>query len=337
MLKGRPLQDAEDAITLQQLQKQNKQLKEDLAKEKRLAEEAVNALDQFRNTKRAPKIPVNSARKRLKGDVVEVIFGDLHGNKQNKEAVSALLRDLKGIQPDRIFMGGDIIDCGGFLAEHHTLGYVSESEDSYVEDCEATNQFLDALQEICPSAEIDYLEGNHEWRVERWAMNQKLAHHKDVDLLRRTFHPRNTLHLEKRGITYYEQGKVHVPNAPVGWVRKDNLWYVHKLSNASDSAQKALDLSASNVVYFDTHRAQYKPSYLPAHGMISAWNPGCLCNRQPLYCNTRPTRWTHGYLIRFISAGGAFQMVPISIDDGVSFGGVMFSRNTNTTNNTGDE
>lgn len=319
-----PLRKAEIENENKRLVTRMKRLETELESEKRLAKEAVSALEAER-TRSAPKRPtVGRKRKALKGDKVEVIFGDVHGNKHDPEAWKALLNDLRDIQPDRVFIGGDFIDCGGFLAEHHTLGYIAESEDSYIDDCAVSNVLLDSLQNVTNEAETHYLEGNHEWRVERWALTQKLSHHKDVDLLRRTFHPKHVLDLDRRGIRYYEQGKVHADKAPPGWVRMDKLWYVHKLSNSRNAASAAVDLASSNVVYFDSHRIDYMPKYIPGQGMVSAWNPGCLCQRQPLYCNTRPTNWNHGYLLRFITPSGNFQMVPISIDQGVSYGGAMF-------------
>lgn len=277
------LSEASTEVSVRQLRQQVTSLTRELEQEKKVASEAVQALEQER-AKTKPKInPRPKPRPRQPRDRVEVIFGDVHGNKHDPLAVKALLADLRLINPDRIFMGGDIIDCGGFLAEHHTLGYVAETEDSYIDDCSVGNALLDDIQNAAGNAEIDYLEGNHEWRVERWAVTQKLSHHKDVELLRRTFHPRHVLHLEKRGIKYYEQGVVHVDKAPPGWVRKDGLWYVHKLSNSRNAASAAVDLASANVVYFDSHRIDYMPKYIPGRGMVAAWNPGCLCKRQPLY------------------------------------------------------
>jgi hypothetical protein len=155
-------------------------------------------------------------------------------------------------------------------------------------------------------------------------LTQRLAHHKDVELLRKTFCAEHVLRLADRGIRYYRQGEMHGCEVP-GWVKLDKAFFVHKISNAKDAASVALAKAAGNIVYFDTHRAGFKPTYLPGVGLISAWNPGCLCKRQPLYANTNPTEWTHGYLLRFISrATGAFQMINVTINDGgVSYAGAL--------------
>ena len=292
--------------------------KAQLEAERRAHQETVKALERSRFT-RPPKKITPAISKAESGDIVEVIFSDVHGNKHDPAAMAALLGDLKTLRPDRIIIGGDFVDCGGFLAEHHTLGYVAETEDSYEDDVAVSNSLLDQILAAASPKEVHYIEGNHEWRVERWALTQRLAHHKDTDLLRRTFCPEHVLRLKDRGIHYYRQGQMHGCDTP-GWVKLDKMYFVHKISNARDAAEVAMAKAGGNICYFDTHRASFKPKYIPGMGLISAWNPGCLCKRQPLYANTRPTEWTHGYLVRFISRKtGNFQMTNITINEGTSY------------------
>jgi hypothetical protein len=294
-----------------------------LEAERRAHAETVKALERVRFTKPPKKITPRTSTAGT-GDIVEVIFSDVHGNKHDPAAMAAFLGDLKSLNPDRLIIGGDFIDCGGFLAEHHTLGYVAETEDSYEDDVAVANSLLDQILAAARPSEVHYIEGNHEWRVERWALTQRLAHHKDTDLLRRTFCPEHVLRLKDRGIAYYHQGKTHGDCDTPGWVKIDKAFFVHKISNARDAAGQAMAKAAGNIVFFDTHRAQFKPMHLPGVGLISAWNPGCLCKRQPLYANTRPTEWTHGYLVRFISKKtGNFQMTNITINDGVSYASLL--------------
>lgn len=317
------LQSIVTASQVTAAQTETAQARAQLEAERRAHAETVRALEKARFTKPPGKVkPVTS--RAGSGDVVEVIFSDVHGNKHDPAAMGALLGDLKTLSPDRIVIGGDFIDCGGFLAEHHTLGYVAETEDSYEDDVAVSNSLLDQILHAASPREVHYIEGNHEWRVERWAVTQRLAHHKDVDLLRRTFCPEHVLRLKDRGIRYYRQGQIHGDCDTPGWVRIDKAFFVHKISNARDAAGAAMAKAAANIVFFDTHRAAFKPMHLPGVGLISAWNPGCLCKRQPLYANTRPTEWTHGYLVRFISKKtGNFQMCNITINEGTSYASLL--------------
>jgi len=310
-------------MTVEMQKAKNVELAAQLAAETRRREEAVEALEKSRaaNRKKRPALP---KAPKLKGDVVEVTTGDWHGNKIDPAGFAAFLADLKMIQPDRLILGGDILDCGGVLAEHHTLGYVAESADSYEDDVATANGLLDQVQGC--ASEIHYLEGNHEWRVERWALGQKLSHAKDIELLRRTFAAEHVLGLADRAIRYYRSGETHGDSHVPGWVRFDDVWFVHRLSRSANSARAAVQSAAANVVYFDTHRADYLPVRKIGTGHIAAWNPGCLCRFQPLYCQTRPTEWTHGYLVRWISRTGKFLMINVPIIDGVSLGSSIFSK-----------
>lgn len=288
--------------------------------------ETLAQLEQARRTQPPKATKVSSPKTRGPRDSVEVICGDVHGNKADPKAVAAFLADVEKIQPDRITLGGDILDGGGFLAEHHTLGYVAETADSYEDDIAAANGFLDALQAAAPNAEIHYLEGNHEWRVERWIMGQKLQHQKDMEFLRRKFAAEFVLRLTERGIRHYRMGEVHDECGVPGWIRHKSLFYIHDLGAGRNAASNALSKAMASVVYFHTHRADYFPTWTPGTGAIAAWNPGCLCKFHPLYSNTKVFGWTHGYLVRYISGEtGNFQMVPVGIENGVSFGSIIFN------------
>lgn len=111
---------------------------------------------------RFAKIPEVKPRYRMTGDRRIMTASDIHGAKMNVRAVAAFLGDVKQIQPDEIYLLGDIIDCGGFLAAHHIWGYVAETTYTYDDDIRAGNQFLDQLRVAAPNARISYVEGNHE-------------------------------------------------------------------------------------------------------------------------------------------------------------------------------
>lgn len=319
------LKTVADAKQVQDLQRKLAVLKREIKAKDRAHGETLQALENARATphRRLGRLPKKPPITR--NVLREVITGDWHGNKHDPKAWAAFIGDLQAIQPHRITLGGDIIDCGGFLAEHHTLGYVAESTDSYEEDVVASNHLLDQVQAVCPHAEIHYLEGNHEHRVERWIVN---ATHRqnDFNYLRKTFSPEFTLHLQKRGITYYRYGEFHGTNLPPGWIKWHKLHYVHKLSNSRHAAAKAVDDTAGNVVLFDTHRSSSELGTRPGVGLIGGWNCPCLCMLQPHYANTRPTKQSHGYMVRYIDQDTSdFAMMPVAIDQGKSLGTIIFN------------
>src|SRR5688572_18961208 len=92
------------------------------------------------------KAPKAKARRRSKASFVRVIFGDVHGEHMDKPAVAAFLNDVEMLEPAEIICIGDLLDCGGFLSQHRTLGVVAELAVSYEQDVAAANMVLDELQ-----------------------------------------------------------------------------------------------------------------------------------------------------------------------------------------------
>lgn len=267
---------------------------------------------------RAAKIKPGRPRKRTRKDIVRVAFGDLHGCKLAPAAVAAMLGDIQELNPDEIVIGGDMVDCGGFLAQHHTLGYVAETEYSYEDDIETANGFLDNLRDAAPNARIDYLEGNHENRVERWIVTEALRNTKDSRFLKKLVAPKTLLHLEKRGIQYYARNEAHGDCRQPGFIRKGKCFFVHEISGSQNAATDALRKVAGNVVFFHTHRADTAIGFRPGIGDIGAWNPGCLCEPRPMWQHTRPNDWTHGYGVQLVAPSGNFLHINVPIIQGES-------------------
>lgn len=277
------------------------------------------ALERERRAKvRLPVLRPAARKFRLKGDKIRVCVGDLHGAKQCPRSVAAFLGDLKALDPQEIILGGDIADCGGFLAQHHTLGYVAETEYSYEEDIASANRFLDAIQALAPRARIEYLEGNHERRVETWCITQTLRHQRDSEMLRRAMAPEFLLHLDRRGIAYYRLSEFYDSLSVPGVIHRDKCFYFHGITTAKHAASLTLIRSSGNSVYFHTHRAQSDIQRRISVGIIGAWNPGALCDQQPLWQHGSPTDWTNGHAVQFISRTGRFLHLNVPIIDGHS-------------------
>ena len=229
-----------------------------------------------------------------------------------------MLGDIHALEPDVIVIGGDLVDCGGFLAQHHTLGYVAETQYTYEEDIATANEFLDSLREAAPNAIIEFLEGNHENRTERWIVTETLRNHSDSKFLNNIIAPKALLHLEKREIKYYARNEVHGDCRQPGFIRKGKCFFVHELSSSSNAATDALRKVAGNVVFFHTHRADSAIGFRPGIGDIGAWNPGCLCEPRPMWQHTRPNDWTHGYGVQLIAPSGRFLHINVPIISGES-------------------
>lgn len=264
------------------------------------------------------RIPAARSRPRKKEDWVRVIITDTHGSKVDPAAFAAVLADIKRLDPDEIIHLGDSIDCGGFLAEHHTLGFVAETDYTYEDDVAAANSHFDQIQEIAPRAKFHLLEGNHERRVETYCVTKALRNGKDSEFLRRLISPHTLLKIEERGIHYYREGEKYRGATVPGWLRLGKCWFVHGICASKHAASVTLQKAGGNVVFGHTHRIDSAHTDLPNVGAIAAWNPGCLCTKQPLWRHTSPTGWGTGYAVQIVAKSGEFLHLNVPIVEGQS-------------------
>lgn len=284
---------------------------------------AVEQIERMEKSKRAKIILATPPRARASGDIVRVVIPDTHGAKVNKRAVEAMLADIKTLNPQEIVLTGDHVDCGGHLALHHVMGYVAETAYSYEDDIAEANAFLDSLRTAAPSAKIEYIEGNHERRVETWCVTQTLRHFHDAEGLRKLYAPEYRLYLKEREIPYYRQGEYYDGLSIPGIIRRGKCYFFHGFNTSKNATAATVEKIAGNCVFGDTHRAQSFIVRKVGVGVIGAWNPGCLCELQPLWQHTNPTEWTHGYGIQLVTADGDFLHLNIPIIEDKSLFGAL--------------
>lgn len=248
-----------------------------------------------------------------------VAMPDTHGCFVDNPACLAALEDVKRLQPSIIVLLGDHVDCGGFLAEHQTLGYVAESDYSYQDDVNAANQFLDALAAAAPNAQIVYLEGNHEIRIERWIMTQRMRNKKDAEFLRNLVGPRTVLSLDKRNIRWVARGLKHDGIGVPGVIKIGKCYFTHGSYTGTSCARKHLERFGGNVVFGHVHSAHDYQTRTVSEERIGAWSPGCLCEQQPLYMHTNPSSWVHGYHLQIVQHDESFLPVNVPIIAGRSY------------------
>jgi hypothetical protein len=289
----------------------------DLSKDLALAHEQLRKA----RSARFARIPIAKPRPRLKGDLVRVVASDVHGCKMHRPAVAAMLGDIKQLNPGSVMLIGDIADCGGFLAQHHVWGYVAETSYTYEDDIRAANTFLDETREAAPNSLIELVEGNHEQRVERWCITQALrgGNAKDAEYLRKQFAPEILLRLAERGIPYYRMGAFYDGLPVPGTIKRGNCFYTHgSFLTSKTAARDAVARFSGNVSFGNTHRPDIYVGRRANVGVIGGFNAGCLCELQPLWQNTNPTDWSHGYAVQFISHSGKFLHLNVPIIEGES-------------------
>lgn len=288
---------------------ENKELRDQLNKLKDQLEEALNPKFTFEFKRQA----------RAKGSFIRVIIPDTHGSKVAKSPLNTFLNDLEELKPKEIVLLGDHLDCGGFLAQHQTLGYVAESEYSFADDIAATNSLLDNVHKRVASRPVyHYLEGNHEHRIEKWIITQTLRHSRDANLLRSMMGPEIVLNIKKRKINYYRQGEFYHNCKIPATIKLGKCYFTHGSSTAKFAAKNMVDQFGLSVVHGHTHRMQQYIKRVVEHGAIGGWSPGCLCELQPYWMHTNLTDWSHGYGVQVVSSNGWFLHINVPIVDNIS-------------------
>ncbi len=258
--------------------------------------------------------------KKKQKDIVRVAIPDSHGASVDPDALAAFLKDLKRVDPDEIVMLGDHLDCGGVFSSHGRA-YTNEMTESYDEDCQATNDFLDAIQRNAPRARIWYLEGNHEFRVEKWATST-FPSKRDADAYLERMGPVAALDLRRRAIRYVKRSEFTAGCSIPGTIRLSVNgtagYYTHGISAAKQATAVHLSRFGANVVHGHTHRAQSTHGRTVEKGVIGAWCPGTLAKLQPFYMHTNPTDWSHGYGLMVVSSSGRFVNVNVPLVRGES-------------------
>lgn len=290
---------------------------------KRIAalEKQIEEYEQQIQRHRKPRIRINPGRipKADAGDYVRVIIPDTHGCFIDHDAAGAMLADLEILQPKEIIMLGDHLDCAGFLAQHHTLGFVPECDYSFDDDIDAANAFIDRIQSTAPQAKIDYLYGNHEERIEKWCVKQTLNNPKDAERMRQQNAPEYVLNLAKRGINWVRLNKKYDGLSVPGTIKRGHCYFTHGHRHGRHAAAAHLAQFNGNLVFGHIHRIQSYAIRTVSSGTVASWSVGCLCDLQPMYMNRNQTDWCHGYGVQFCQEGGAFSHITVHIIDGQSY------------------
>ena len=283
----------------------------------KLVDAQNETIEAFR--KKRYSLPTAAARTAATQSFCRVIIPDTHGCKADPVALAVALSDISHIQPREFVLLGDHVDCGGFLAQHHVMGYVAEAEYTFENDVEATNVFLDALAKSSPGAETHYLSGNHERRVEKWCVTQAIQNHKDAAFLHNLFSIEKVLALEARGIHYYKQGvRYHGLSIPAT-IRLGMCHFTHGSVTSKNAARAMVEQFSSNVVYGHTHRLDVASLRTVRDDLVCAWNPGCLCELQPMWQHTNVVGWSHGYGLQIVQPDGSFLHINVPIVNGKSY------------------
>ena len=225
------------------------------------------------------------------GSKTILAFGDVHIPHHNARAVEVFCRVAERIRPDMIVCLGDLLDCGQFSTHPPTHGM---PETDYEDDLRQASALLDRLQGASPRLVI--VEGNHEYRLDRWAASTAEGRGAYSILA-----PYVRLTKGRAGCLYVRYGSVdgRYPHFRVN----SRIIAVHGWSYARHATKNHLQISqGKSVIHGHTHRADaciIQNIWSPG-AVIQARSCGCLCKPVPLYGAGRPVEWVNAFILGYL-------------------------------------
>jgi len=225
------------------------------------------------------------------GSKTFLAFGDVHVPHQNVQAVEILRRVAERLRPDLVVCLGDLLDCGQFSTHPPTYG---TPESDYVEDLKQANALLDRLQASC--GRLIMVEGNHEYRLDRWAAATAEGRGAYSMLA-----PRIQLTKGRSNYTYVPYGSVsgRYPH----YALNSRVIAVHGWSYARHATKAHLQISqGKSVIHAHTHRADASiiQNIWSVGKIVQARSAGCLCKPIPLYGTGRPVEWVNAFILGYL-------------------------------------
>ena len=206
---------------------------------------------------------------------------DLHIPYHDVKAVENVLKYAKDLKPNTVLLNGDILDCDSISS--HVKGNLRAIEGKTLrKEYDAGERFLDDLQKACPESQIVFMEGNHEYRVERW-----LNEHPQAQGLMEV---PNGLNLKQRGILWipsWSQTKIF---------RVGKANFVHGLYTGKNHAEKMVNSFGCNIFYGHLHDCNsFNLVTIGDNSTKVGASLGCLCRYRQYYLKGRPTNWQQAF------------------------------------------
>ena len=220
-----------------------------------------------------------------------IVFGDVHFPHQNPAAIEVLKNTIELFKPDISICLGDLLDCGQFSRHPPTFGV---PETSYSKDLEQANELIDFVQAHTNDKTV-LIEGNHEFRINRWA-----AAHAEGRGTYNLLAPRIQLMKGREKCTYVPYG-----NSGSGYPHyriNSRIAAIHGWSYAQNATKDHLRKSQGmSIIHGHTHRddaCKFPDIWEP--GVIQARSAACLCMPVPLWGLGTPNEWTNGFVMGYL-------------------------------------
>ncbi len=220
-----------------------------------------------------------------------LVLADTHIPQHRPVAVEILKKTIARLKPDISISLGDLLDCGAFSHHPPTFGM---PESDYEADLKQANALIDFIQKHTSERTV-LIEGNHEYRLDRWAA-QTAEGRGAYNLLA----PRIQLMRGRRNCRWIRYGSVdgRYPHFKIN----SRTIAVHGWSYAVNAPRRHLQMAQGlSVLFGHCHKLCVDCQQNILGGdTIRAISCGCLCNLVPLYGTGRPVEWVNGFVVGYL-------------------------------------
>lgn len=233
------------------------------------------------------------------------VFGytDIHWSDRDPKALALAEAAQRAFKPDRVVVGGDLLNAGPF-ARHPRTKLLQDAEYDLVDgELKPARAFLDCAQKCSTQKRLDFIEGNHDEWIERWIVRTDAGHALKSLMPSKYFAATNRTYIPFTGIIGDRRNSLKL---------HPNLIVVHGWATPKYAAERHLVLAKPvSIIYHHAHRAEYRAGTLYGGEVVEALCAGCLCKRQPIYAHGgAPSEWVHGVWVAYIGVK-SFTMYPI--------------------------
>jgi hypothetical protein len=236
--------------------------------------------------------------KKKTNDNLVFIVPDIHFPEHDEQALAVTKRAIAHLKPGRTVILGDMLDAAPF-SSHAPKSLKEVREYNFIEEEIVPGDSFLSFVEANTTNGTAFIEGNHEYRAVRWAIDSGRgaqaiydAISPQVQLTKNrldSFKYIPYLSSKDPGFSYYEIC--------------ENLVAVHGWSTAKTCARIHLDKAHSrSVVFGHCHRQVSEAKRDPFTGeRLVSWSPGCLRTLQPDYLSSSPSDWVLGFGLVYVS------------------------------------
>ena len=232
-----------------------------------------------------------------------VVVADIHIPFQDNLLIDLFYEFLKDEKPDYLILGGDIIDC----FQLSSFRRIPLDKVGFQDELGQAKKFFKKIRDIIPEAVIYYIEGNHEFRLRKYLIDQakelyfvptlRLSYLLDCDKYKIIYVPC------KRELNKFSHNYINFNGICIGHFDK-------VLKNAGYTARMLRDEIGISLIQTHIHRTGMS-SRTFVDGVRIGWEIGCMC-QNPTY-QTLPD-WQRGFGVLF-TRGSNYMFYPIVIDD----------------------